>query len=79
MMSGGFRELGVGLIAVTAPVIYPFFRPAFWVRGPYLPADRRRQLQLLRRHPPRQHQGDYHENENDEENDDGGSSRRSGR
>lgn len=78
-MSGGFRELGVGLIAVTAPVIYPFFRSAFWVRGPYVPADRRHQLQLLRRHPPRQHQGGYHENENGEENDDdGGASRRSG-
>lgn len=65
-MVGGFRELGVGLIAVTAPVIYPFFRPAFWARGPYLPADRRRQLQFLR-HPPPRPRGDE-----DDDNADGG-------
>lgn len=56
---------------MTAPVIYPFFRPDFWVRGPYVPADRRRQLQFLcrRRHTPRPAGGggggDYDDDDDD--------------
>ncbi|KAI1841658.1 hypothetical protein JX266_012123 [Neoarthrinium moseri] len=37
----GFRELGVGLIAVTAPIIYPMFTPEFWRPGPYVRENRR--------------------------------------
>ncbi|KAI0176845.1 hypothetical protein BJ166DRAFT_9357 [Pestalotiopsis sp. NC0098] len=41
----GFRELGVGLIAVTAPVIYPMFTPEFWRHGPYVRDNRQHILQ----------------------------------
>ncbi|KAI1339081.1 hypothetical protein F5Y15DRAFT_93416 [Xylariaceae sp. FL0016] len=47
----GFRELGIGLIAVTAPVIYPMFTPEFWRKGPYIRNDRRRMLQFSLRRP----------------------------
>ncbi|KAI0470990.1 hypothetical protein GGR56DRAFT_124589 [Xylariaceae sp. FL0804] len=42
----GFRELGIGLVAVTAPVVSPMATPEFWRRGPYLRNDRRRMLQF---------------------------------
>ncbi|KAK6066309.1 hypothetical protein SCUP234_11103 [Seiridium cupressi] len=41
----GFRELGVGLIAVTAPIIYPMFTPEFWRPGRYVRDNRRPVLQ----------------------------------
>lgn len=41
----GFRELGVGLIAVTTPIIYPVFTPEFWRPGPYVRDNRRGILQ----------------------------------
>jgi hypothetical protein len=41
----GFRELGVGLIAVTAPIIYPMFTPEFWRPGRYVRDNRRPILQ----------------------------------
>lgn len=41
----GFRELGVGLIAVTAPIIYPMFTPEFWRPGPYVRKNRHAMLQ----------------------------------
>ncbi|KAH6652430.1 hypothetical protein BKA67DRAFT_573979 [Truncatella angustata] len=41
----GFRELGVGLIAVTAPIVYPMFTPEFWRAGPYVRQNRRNILQ----------------------------------
>ncbi|KAI0015984.1 hypothetical protein F4780DRAFT_761536 [Xylariomycetidae sp. FL0641] len=47
----GFRELGIGLISVTAPVIYPIFTPEFWRKGPYVPKDRRRMMEFTPRRP----------------------------
>ncbi|KAJ3958491.1 hypothetical protein N0V92_004909 [Colletotrichum tropicale] len=32
----GFRELGVGLVTVTLPVLSPIFTRPFWRRGPYI-------------------------------------------
>lgn len=41
----GFRELGFGLIAVTAPIIYPLFTTEFWRPGPYVRENRQPILQ----------------------------------
>ncbi|KAG8157988.1 hypothetical protein KVR01_012260 [Diaporthe batatas] len=37
----GYRETVIALLAVTAPVLSPMFRPGFWTRGVYVgrPAD----------------------------------------
>ncbi|KAH9895358.1 hypothetical protein F4778DRAFT_746435 [Xylariomycetidae sp. FL2044] len=47
----GFRELAVGLISVTAPVVYPIVTPEFWRAGPYIREDRRRMLEPSLRQP----------------------------
>lgn len=36
----GYRETVIALLAVTAPVLSPLFRPGFWRRGPYVGARR---------------------------------------
>ncbi|KAH6675613.1 hypothetical protein B0J14DRAFT_368253 [Halenospora varia] len=33
----GFRETGVGMLAVNAPILVPFFTRAFWRKGAYRP------------------------------------------
>lgn len=35
----GYRETVIALLAVTAPVLSPLFRPGFWKRGVYVPRE----------------------------------------
>lgn len=52
----GFRECTVGLLAVTAPILCPFFTAGFWKRGPYSPdwkRDSRWMARQLQRSSPR--------------------------
>jgi hypothetical protein len=56
----GFREITVGLIAVSAPIIWPMSTKAFWRSGPYNPTwkrDSRRMEQQARPLMPREEPG----------------------
>lgn len=48
----GFREITVGLIAVSAPILFPMSTKAFWRPGPYNPSWKRDSRWMERRARP---------------------------
>lgn len=48
----GFREITVGLLAVSAPILWPMSTKAFWRRGPYSPGWKRDSARMVQQARP---------------------------